>query len=349
MKTWPHNADLGDGGAKIWTNEQTVSTSKAEGPFDAELNPACGVMPLKLRQVEVFNALMEAGSVSRAADLLGLSQPAVSIALSNLESTLGFQLFRRSKGFFRPTAEAEALKSDMAQGLQALARIDTHAHALRTGSLGQVSVAADGLMSMFHLPRAIALFQAQNPGIRVDLRTATSIEAARLVSHRLADIGFIDAPVPVADLTTDSFALECVCILRRDDPLADAPAITPDLLHDRPMIALTGSHSIDRQVAEAFAQADVPLRPAASAGHPAIARTMVAHGPAVSIVDPINGTADLNDGVVWRPFHPHVRHQMVMITSSLQPLGIAAADLADSLRHSLAVYGENSDTDAPQP
>lgn len=69
-------------------------------------------MHLKLRQLEVFYAVMEEGSVSRAAERLHLTQPAVSIALSSLEDQLGFQLCDRSPGHFTPRAEAEMLIAD---------------------------------------------------------------------------------------------------------------------------------------------------------------------------------------------------------------------------------------------
>ncbi|MCE8514278.1 LysR family transcriptional regulator [Ruegeria pomeroyi] len=57
-------------------------------------------MHLKLRHLEVFHALMEKSSVSKAADRLHLTQPAISIALSRLEDMLGFPLFHRSKVLF---------------------------------------------------------------------------------------------------------------------------------------------------------------------------------------------------------------------------------------------------------
>ena len=66
-------------------------------------------MPLKIRHLEVFDALVEAGSVSRAADRLNLTQPAVSIALSKLEADLGFRLFHRERGYFAPTGGGDAI------------------------------------------------------------------------------------------------------------------------------------------------------------------------------------------------------------------------------------------------
>jgi len=90
-------------------------------------------MHIKLRHLEVFNALFEAGSVSRAAERLNLSQPAVSIALSNLEDQTGFRLFHRDRGFFAPTNEALLLRDEVQQGITALARVDKRAEEIRSG------------------------------------------------------------------------------------------------------------------------------------------------------------------------------------------------------------------------
>ena len=64
---------------------------------------------MRLRHIEVFHAVMQTGSVSKAAELLGISQPAASKVLSHAESALGFRLFERIKGRLRPTAEAALL------------------------------------------------------------------------------------------------------------------------------------------------------------------------------------------------------------------------------------------------
>ena len=64
---------------------------------------------MRLRHIEVFHAVMQTGSVSKAAELLGISQPAASKVLGHAESALGFRLFERIKGRLRPTAEAAIL------------------------------------------------------------------------------------------------------------------------------------------------------------------------------------------------------------------------------------------------
>lgn len=64
---------------------------------------------MKIKQLEVFNAIMTTGSISSAARLLHLSVPAVSQTLAQTENYLGFLLFKRVKGRLHPTQEAYTL------------------------------------------------------------------------------------------------------------------------------------------------------------------------------------------------------------------------------------------------
>ncbi len=64
---------------------------------------------MRLRHIEVFNAIMLTGSVSAAARLINITQPAVSRTLQHAEIQLGFPLFQRAKGRLTPTTEALTL------------------------------------------------------------------------------------------------------------------------------------------------------------------------------------------------------------------------------------------------
>lgn len=79
---------------------------------------------MNFRQVEVFKAIMTAGSVTDAARLLHVSVPAVSQVLSHTESQLGFPLFERIKGRLHPTTEAHRLYSEVELVYQGVQRID---------------------------------------------------------------------------------------------------------------------------------------------------------------------------------------------------------------------------------
>jgi len=298
------------------------------------------VVPLKIRHLEVFDALVEAGSVSRAADRLNLTQPAVSIALSKLESDLGFRLFHRERGYFAPTGEAMLLHSEVTQGLRAISRVSKRIDEIRLGTTGGVSIATNGTLAINFLPRLVAEFQSNNPGVSVEIRVHSSRQIAAWVSAGQIDIGLIDLPVPVAGLNAELFKLECVCVMHKDDVLAQEKTLTPQSLRDRSVVGITGDHIVDRQLDQLLSDTDTVIQRNVFSYFFATARNIVAMGKDVAIIDPINGKARLNDDVVWRKFSPRIDHEMAVITAKNQPIGKAAATICERICDGLNAHGD---------
>ena len=295
-------------------------------------------MPLKLRHLEVFNALIEAGSVSRAAERLNLTQPAVSIALSNFEAELGFRLFHRERGFFAPTNEAMILHDEVVQGLRAISLVEQRAEGILSGQTGGASIATNGVLAFNFLPSLLASFHAENPNISVEVKVHSSRQIATWVASHQIDIGLIDLPVPVAGLDAEIFEFECVCALHKNDPLADLDVIRPQSLAGRSVISITGDHLIDHQLDTLLAETNTLITRNASAYYFAIARNLIAVGNYVAILDPINGKVDLHDDVIWRPFVPHIKNQISVITAKGQPLGKAAVEIQTRIRKALQAF-----------
>ena len=111
--------------------------------FVDEVGPSAG-RPLNLRQIEVFRAIMMAGSISGAGRMLHVSQPAVSRVLALTESRLGYRLFERVKSRLSPTAEARRLYAEVEQVYGGIERVNDLA-----ASLGQSG--AGMLLSLIHI------------------------------------------------------------------------------------------------------------------------------------------------------------------------------------------------------
>lgn len=284
-------------------------------------------MPLKLRHLEVFNALLEAGSVSRAAKRLNLTQPAVSIALGNFEAELGFRLFHRERGYFAPTNEAILLHEEVAQGLWAISQVEQRAVDIRSGRTGGVSIATNGVLAFNFLPELLASVQRDMPDIRVEIKVHSSRQIASWVASHHIDIGLIDPPVPVAGLDAEVFEFECVCAMHKDDPLAKLDVVHPQSLDGRSIISITGDHMIDRQLDALLSETDTVVAKSASSYYFALARNLVAAGVGVAILDPINGKIDLRDDVIWRPFLPRINNQLAVIKAKAQPLAQTAVEI----------------------
>lgn len=117
------------------------------------------------RHIEVFRAVMTAGSVTGAADLLHSSQPTASRELARLEALLGYALFERLQGRLRPNARALALWDEVQRSWQGLERVVDRAVALGRSDAAQLSVLCLPALAHALLPGAAArLLQASPHG-----------------------------------------------------------------------------------------------------------------------------------------------------------------------------------------
>ncbi len=120
---------------------------------------------MRARQLECFIAVMRAGTITAAARMLNISQPALSQVLLHTEDELGFSLFERTRGRLRPTPEALELFGDaerIASGLEGIRRKTAD---LRLGRAGLVRVAASPPPAMAILPAAFTAFRARHPDV----------------------------------------------------------------------------------------------------------------------------------------------------------------------------------------
>ncbi len=115
-----------------------------------------GAVTLRLRQIEVFHAVYSCGSVTRAAEVLNVSQPSVSKVLAHAEQQLGYALFDRVKGKFIPTPEANQLFAQVTQVNDSVDRLRQLAANLRSMEKGTIRIAATPAFGIDFLPGAIA-------------------------------------------------------------------------------------------------------------------------------------------------------------------------------------------------
>ena len=286
-------------------------------------------MHLKLRNLTVFHAVMLTGSVSRAADRLGLTQPAVSLALTKLEDTLGYPLFNRSKGYLSPRPEAQLLHAEAELAILAFERFASKAKQIGRGDEGLVRVGSIGSTGIHFLPDIIAQYADLRPAVEVELQVRSSVQVSHFVASGQIDVGLVEAPAATQGLQATTFALPCVCIMRHDDPLAAHDVVTPAHLADRKLISVFEDHQLDRQMRQVFAQAGVPWQSAIRCYFFSIMRNLVAKSAGVAIVDAINGCADAHDGVVWRPFEPRLNFEIAVITRQGAALQSVTEDFVD--------------------
>src|SRR6201994_2843499 len=124
-----------------------------------------GMARINSRQVEAFRATMLTGSVTEAAALMKVTQPAVSRLLRDLQALLKMELFERRGTGLVPTAAAMALYTEVERSFVGLERITAAAEEIRYRRIGALKVAALPALVNGYLPRVIGGFLKERPNL----------------------------------------------------------------------------------------------------------------------------------------------------------------------------------------
>ena len=215
---------------------------------------------MEMSQLEFFLQVIAEGSFSKAADTVGRTQPAVSIAVRRLEEEVGAPLFDRSQKTPTLTAAGVCIQ-DYAQRILTLRDQARGAVAeLRTLRRGLVRVGANESTSLYLLPQVILAFRERHPEIKVEIYRHVSERLPREVLERNVDFAVL-AFEPV-DRDLESFCVlrdELALILNPAHPLASRDEVTIEELGGESFLAHNVRTASRNRVIEAFAEHHTPL------------------------------------------------------------------------------------------
>ncbi len=243
-------------------------------------------MKFRLRQMEVFRAVMLTGSINGASKLLFTSQPAVSRIVSHTEQTLGLALFNRVKGKLVPTPEGEALFREVDEFYQQALRVDEFARSLAQGPSGTLNLCSSPCLSRGLMARAITRFVQRYPKLRVNYPvTLLSGMAQEVLGHKV-DLAVSVMPLQhpnlhVAPLTEGRM----VCVVPRGHELGQMAAVAIADLARFPLIAHDRAIAFGQLVTAAFRKAGMELDSRIDIQQTEVACSLVRSGAGVALVD----------------------------------------------------------------
>lgn len=169
-----------------------------------------------LRQLRSFRAVLASGKISSAARTLGLTGPAVTMQIKQLENELGLPLFDRTRGGMRPTAAGEIVAEAAAQMEHILRQTESELDALRgiktgTARLGVVSTAK------YFTPSIIAAFRKANPGIDVQLTIGNRTDITAAMRAQTVDLALMGRPPRDMPLNSAMIGLHPLVIVAPPD------------------------------------------------------------------------------------------------------------------------------------
>ncbi|MGF7159831.1 DNA-binding transcriptional LysR family regulator [Rhodoligotrophos appendicifer] len=287
---------------------------------------------MKIRQLEAFQEVITAGSVTRAAERLGVSQPAVSQLLGQLERGCGFKLFERRGSKIIPTREAEALYTEVQRMFVGVGRIARVAAALRDQSWGSVKIAAFPTVARRIVPEIVQAFAADREDVRFHLESMRSQSLIDAVAAQNVDIGLSVLPGDRPEVeSTLLYRMRTVCIVPRKHRLAEAGVVHARDLAGEAFISLGPQDHSRTIIDRVFDELRVPREIRIETGQSETTCSFVAANAGIAIVDPICVyNIDRPDFAVLR-FEPAVQFDVWLI----RPRATRSFNLVDSFSHYL--------------
>lgn len=271
---------------------------------------------INTRQIEAFRAVMLTGKMTTAAELMAVTQPAVSRLISDLEQTVKLRLFERRGNQINPTREALALMKEVDRSFVGLNRIASVAEEIGRHSVGTLRIAAMPALAYGMLPRFLAKFLRDKPNLNAALNGIPSSMVIEAVASGQADVGYADGPLDRPGFSIVTNAVPAIVAMPKGHYLALRDIITPDDLRDQRMISLEPGTVFAMRVEVALAGIRRLANIETRLSHTAL--SLVAEGAGMAIIDPTSAIEFMEKDIVFRPFSISIDAGFLEIRSSDQ-------------------------------
>ena len=278
-------------------------------------------MKLNFRQIEVFRTIMAAGSITEAARLLNISEPAVSRMLAYAEQRTGLSLFKRVKGRLIATPEARRLYIEANVVYQGVQRVNAVIDELLENRSGALSIACSAHLGVSLLPRTIAEFSRRFPDINITLHTILPDAVIQAVVTHQADLGVAamfnnNHPSLIYEFLCTSRFVVCMQPTHR---LATRTALTIAELTEVPLIGY-GDIPFGHLVSELFQTAGCHYEPRIKVHQAHVACALSALGAGVAIVDEFVAKSPASGNLVFVPIMPEAVMEVSYFHIANEPL-----------------------------
>lgn len=296
-------------------------------------------MQLNLRQLEVFRAIMSTGSISGAAKLLFVSQPAVSRSLSHMEQRLGFPLFERVKGRLYATPEAKALFREVELVYGGVRRVSELASELAERRAGILHLVSSPSIGHMLLPMAITRFHRIRPDVKITFQPLTLHPMTQMLLKGRAELGAMIVPVQHPNLLSQPIGRgELVCICPYNHELARRAVLEVSDLKSYPLIAYSPDSQFGILIAALYQREQQPLKVSIEVSSPLTACELVKAGAGISIVDEFSARSSSGDFVV-RPIRNTTELMINLVQSRFEPISQLAQEFVKSLKETIELSG----------
>ena len=282
----------------------------------------------QLEHYKVFAAVARHGNLSKAAESLFITQPAVSQCIKQMEKELGAQLFVRSARGVALTPTGQQLYESVEQALSLFARAEQHLEDARQLETGTLNIGASDTLCQHYLLPYLRAFHGAHPHINLRVTNRTSRETVALLKSGRVDIGFVNLPTEIPEQMRAEPLMQlhdCFVYNPSVFPLPGAPMPLAELAR-HPLLMLETESSTRRYIDEVCLARGTRLTPQIELGSHDLLLSMAEIGLGLACVVREYATAQIKEGRLAEvPLHPPLPSRSIaLITHRKLPLPFAA-------------------------
>ena len=285
------------------------------------------------RQLEAFRATMSRGTVTAAAERLGVSQPAVSKILAGLEHEIGYPLFTRIKQRLAPTNEARLLEAEVTRLYHSLDQVTAVAREIKERQVGDLLIYSTSALGRSVLPDVIATFLKKHAKAHIVFHVRSSTYINQKMVDQQIDLGFSMMPFEHPSMIAEELSrAAAVCVMPRGHRLARRKVIRPVDLRGERFLSFPLDGRMRHLIDAAFEHERIERRLQIDVYSSADACALAARGLGVSIVEPFTARDYVRDGIAMVPFEPRIRYLFRAMRPRYRKPSLLADAFLDAVR-----------------
>ncbi|WP_426954318.1 LysR family transcriptional regulator [Muricoccus radiodurans] len=289
-------------------------------------------MDVSLRGLRAFVAIVRHRSFSRAAGLLNRTQPALTVQVRQLEEALGLRLLDRLPGGAEATAAGAELARQLEPVLRDLDDALDQARGTAARRSGTIRIAAVPSVASGRLPLAIARLRESHPALQVRLQEAVTGRVHSMVRGDAVEIGIASDPGTGSDLDGEFlFRDRLLAVMPAGHRLAVGPVALAEVAAE-PLLLLETDTSVNRLLADAFAEQGLRLEAFQRAVHSATLINMARVGLGIALLPSTTIELKIAPELVLQPLRPDLTRDVVVVRRAGRSYSPAAEILVDTLR-----------------
>jgi DNA-binding transcriptional LysR family regulator len=257
-----------------------------------------------LRQIEAFKAIVETGTVSRAAQVLRISQPAASKLIVHLEADAGMELFDREGGRLKPNARGMRLYEEVDRIFAGLQQIERTFESIRREELEHISIGVMPALSGSFIAEVVRRFRQKHSNVNISIYNSASSRLVEWLAIRQLDFGIATNMLPNPHLHNETLINEnLVCILPLNHKLNKLEVIKGADLISESFISFDRAGYLGHVIDDIFKSIGSKPKNSLASDAAADICALVGEGLGVALIHPLLASS-AKGRIVVRPFVP---------------------------------------------